>query len=266
MHGVSPTDPGVTIDWDRTSNDYLRFRPGYPESFWRRIVALGIGQPGQRVLDLGTGTGNLAIDLARRGCSVAGIDLAAGQVEEARRRAEREKLPVDFRVGPAEATGLPGGSFDVVTASQCWLYFDKDRVIPEVKRLLAPGGKLVTCHLCWLPRRDRIARETEALVLEHNPKWTANDCSGDVPAIPAWAVPHFRVAAMFFYDEPVTFTRETWRGRIRACRGIGAALDAGAVRAFDAELDALLKTLAGDEFTILHRIDAHVFEPLEPTG
>jgi SAM-dependent methyltransferase len=262
MHDIPPADPGVTIDWDRTRDDYVKFRKGYPESFWRRLEALGVGLAGQRVLDLGTGTGNIAIELARRGCRVVGVDVAAGQVEEARKRADREGLAIDFRVAPAEETGLPERSFDLVTASQSFLYFDKARIMNEVKRLLAAPGRLMTCHLSWLPRLDRIARETEALVLEHNSHWTAADWPGEIPPIPGWAVPHFRLAAMFVYDEPIPFTRETWRGRIRACRGIGAALAPERVRAFDEELDRLLARIAGDSFTVLHRIDAHVLEPL----
>jgi hypothetical protein len=67
---------------------------------------------------------------------------------------------------------------------------------------------------------------------------------------------------MFWYDEPIPFTRESWRGRMRACRGTGAALDADALAAFDRAHDALLRKAAGDAFPILHRISAHILRPL----
>lgn len=63
------------------------------------------------------------------------------------------------------------------------------------------------------------------------------------------------------YREALGFTRESWRGRIRACRGIGAELSAEEVQAFDAELDALLRNIAPEEFTVLHWIDAHILAP-----
>jgi hypothetical protein len=62
----------------------------------------------------------------------------------------------------------------------------------------------------------------------------------------------------FYYDEEIPFTRQDWMGRIRASRGIGATLDTQQVAAFDAEHEALLKNIAEPEFTIIHRIDAHI--------
>ena len=65
---------------------------------------------------------------------------------------------------------------------------------------------------------------------------------------------------MFYFGEPITFTREAWRGRIRACRGIGASLPPEEVVEFDAAHDKLLRRIAPEEFTVLHRIDAHIFQ------
>lgn len=69
------------------------------------------------------------------------------------------------------------------------------------------------------------------------------------------------VRAMFWFDEDVRFTHLAWRGRMRACHGVGAALDEQQVAAFDAEHAALLATLAPDPFTVRHRVDAHVLDP-----
>src|SRR5258707_629487 len=85
-------DHGRAIDWGLTSGDYARYRPGYPPSFFRRITALGVGEPGQRVLDLGTGTGNMARALARLGCDVIGVDISELQIQEAGRLAAEEGL------------------------------------------------------------------------------------------------------------------------------------------------------------------------------
>jgi len=260
MHGLPNHDPGRTIDWGKTSTDYATYRPGYPDSFFRRLQALGIGLPGQRLLDLGTGTGVLARVFASQGCQVTGIDIAENQIDAARKLADAQGLTVDFRVAAAEDSVLPSASFDFITASQCWLYFDKNRVIPEVARLLAPGGCLMTCHFSWLPRLDAVARRTEELVLKFNPQWSAANYGGEVPAQPEWSKESFRLRAMFYYDEPIPFTREAWRGRIRACRGVGASLSAEEVERFDAAHAKLLEQIVPMEFTVLHRIDCHVFD------
>ena len=263
MHGLPNHDEGRQIDWGKTSADYAVYRPGYPASFFQRLAAIAVGLPGQRILDLGTGTGVLARVFAAQGCQVTGTDIAANQIAEAQRLAAEQGVPAKFCVAPAENTGFPGGAFDVITASQSWLYFDKNRAIPEVLRLLAPGGCLMTCHFCWLPRRDEVARRTEELVLKFNPKWSAGNWSGDIPPQPEWSREKFRVKTMFYYDEAIPFTRETWRGRIRACRGVGATLPAKEVERFDREHARLLEQTVSETFTVLHRIDCHIFEPVK---
>lgn len=262
MHNLSPIDGPRQIDWGKTSADYAEWRPDYPAEFYHRLMALGVGQAGQKILDLGTGVGFLARNFARQGCETAGVDISPEQIATAQQAAESEGLRIDFRVAPAEATGFPDTSFDAVTASQCWLYFDQQRAIAEVKRLLRPGGVLVTSHFCWLPRRDRIARASEELVLQFNPDWTAADWAGEIPAIPRWAEGHFRLVDMFVFDAPVEFTRERWRGRFRACRGVGAALSPEEVARFDAAHSRLLENSAPEVFEILHRVDCHILQPV----
>ena len=73
-------------------------------------------EPGQRVPDLGTGTGSLAFGFARRGMDVTGLDLSTDLVEVARHSAIDEGLTARFVVGRAEQTGLPDAVFDVVSA------------------------------------------------------------------------------------------------------------------------------------------------------
>lgn len=262
MHELEPIDPGRHIDWSLTSHDYAAHRPGPPARLYEMLAVLGVGLPGQRVLDLGTGTGLVARELARRGAIVAGTDIAAGQIAAARAEAQREGLTIDFQVAPAESCPHPDGSFDVATASQCWMYFDADRACAELKRVLKPGGVLVTMHFSWLPHADAVARASEQLVLSFNPAWQGAHWSGEVPSVPAWSRGRAEVKAMFWFDEAVPFTREGWRGRMRACRGVGATLATDEVDAFDAEHARLLEQIAPPRFTVLHRVDAHVLRLL----
>ena len=256
---VLPLDPGRPIDWSKTSDDYAEFRPGPPHSFYTRLAALGVGLEGQRILDLGTGTGVLAREFAKQGAQVSGIDIAHGQIEAAQRLAVESKLSVDFRVSAAENAPYPDAEFDAVTANQCWLYFDYERMIPELQRILKSDGVLVTSHFSWLPRLDKVARASEELILKHNPQWTAADWYGNVAPVQPSLEGRARLVGFFVYDEPVMFTRESWRGRMRACRGVGAALSPAEVAAFDREHAELLAKIAGPEFAILHRIDARIY-------
>ena len=262
MHRNIAHDGDNVIDWGKTSADYSTWRPNYPDRFFDLLKTFGVGLPGQRILDLGTGVGFLALRFAQGGALSTGVDIAHEQIQGARNRAESLGVAAEFHVAAAEETELPTGAFDVVTASQSWLYFDKEKVIAEVKRLLAPEGLLVTSHFCWLPRQDAVAKASEQLVLQFNPKWTAGDLSGDVPFIPKWSEEHFRLRGMFVFDEQIPFTWESWRGRIRACRGIGATLKPEQIKAFDAAHDALLRSITPEHFSVLHRIDAHLLRPI----
>ena len=259
MHGIDAVDGGRRIDWGLTAADYERWRPDYPASFYDRLRALGVGLPGQRILDLATGVGFLARQFARQGAQVSACDIAAQSVAHAQEKALAEGLHIDFAVCPAEETGHPDGSFDAITASQCWLYFDLARMVPEVQRLLATGGLLVTSHFSWLALQDRVAHASEQLVLKHNPDWSAAGWEGRIPAKPSWAEGVFELRGMFWYDEAIPFTRESWRGRIRASRGVGATMSAEEVARFDAEHAELLEGLVPEQFTVLHRIDAHLY-------
>ena len=301
MHGLPAHDGDRLIDWGKASSDYSIYRPGPPPSFYVRLAALGVGLPGQRILDLGTGTGIIARQFAQQGAHVSGVDISEEQIAAARelaadglRAPATEPAPpppalpgvselfsslltkharpaafqaggsAEFLVARAECLPWQGPTFDLAIASQSWLYFDKAKTIRELRRVLKPGGWLVTSHFCWLPRVDEVARASEALVLEFNPQWSASDWSGHIPACPEWAEKIFDVRAMFYYDEPIPFTHESWRGRIRACRGVGASLSPDEVAAFDAAHAALLAKIAPDPFRVLHRIDAHVFQFKEP--
>lgn len=78
------------------------------------------------------------------------------------------------------------------------------------RRVLKKDGVLVTCHFSYLPRKDEVARETETLILKYNPEWTAADMAHEIPAHPEWAKDALNVRAMFYYDEAIAFTRESW--------------------------------------------------------
>ncbi|HUK08264.1 MAG TPA: class I SAM-dependent methyltransferase [Stellaceae bacterium] len=251
-------DRGQPIDWGSASADYAQYRPGPPDQLFAALEAFGIGLPGQRILDLGTGTGVVARALAKRGAIVSGIDVSRAQIEEAQQLAARDGLTIDFRVAPAEEPPFGERTFEVATANQCFLYFDRQRVIAELRRVLTPGGRLAISHFNWLPLSDPIAAASEALVLRFNPNWQAAGFDGNVGATPDWLPADVAVEAFLWFDADVPFTRESWRGRIRASHGIGASLSLTDVHAFDTQHSELLDRTTPPSFTVKHRVDARV--------
>jgi SAM-dependent methyltransferase len=115
-----------------------RFAPVHDELVDRLGVA-----PGDRFLDLASGTGEVAFRAARAGAAVTAIDLAEPMIEKARRRAEEEGLAVSFDLGDVEYLPYDDACFDVL-ASAFGLVFAPDHanVASELARVACPGGRL----------------------------------------------------------------------------------------------------------------------------
>lgn len=102
---------------------------------------------GERVLDVATGTGALALRLAPSGASVTGVDLAPALLDTARRLAAGAGLEIHYDVGDAEALPYDDASFDVVTSSIGSMFApDHRRVAAELSRVCRPGGRLGLAH------------------------------------------------------------------------------------------------------------------------
>lgn len=123
---------------------------------WRRFFNPLHGQflealpevKGMHVLDVGSGTGALALRLAERGASVTGVDASEGMVEVARSRSEgREE--VDFHLAGAEKIPLEDASVDLAVTSIAFHHFEEPRqALREVRRVLKPGAGFYVCDMC----------------------------------------------------------------------------------------------------------------------
>jgi SAM-dependent methyltransferase len=100
-------------------------------------------QAGERVLDLATGTGELAIRAARSGAAVTAIDIAEPMLEKARRRAEEEGVSVRFDLGDVEYLPYDDAGFDVVVSNFGLIFApDHANVAAELARVTCPGGRI----------------------------------------------------------------------------------------------------------------------------
>lgn len=107
-------------------------------------------QPGERLLDVGCGSGDLAELAAASGAFATGIDLSPRLIDVAKTRAEAGGLNIDYRVGDAENLDVEDASFDLVSSSVGMIFApDHDAVVREVARVTRTGGRLA--FSAWTP-------------------------------------------------------------------------------------------------------------------
>lgn len=233
---------------------------GYPDSYFLLLQQLGIGLKNQDILDVGTGTGALALPFARQGSHVTGVDISKGQIEAAKTLASQKKLNIRFIVAKAEETGLPDKSFDVITSSMSWGYLDQKKMPEEAARLLRKNGLLLISSLNWVHDADAITQRTGELLKKYGSERERQRRREAGFIVPEWAKEKFRLRTYHTYYITIPFTKESWRGRIRASRGVGAILSREKTEEFDGELEKLLDQIGQDHFDIRHRITFYIFE------
>lgn len=101
---------------------------------------------GRSLLDLGCGHGMASVVFARLGGLVTGIDLSAGYVAEARRRATINRVTARFRLADAECLPFADASFDRIWGNAILHHLDLRRMAVEIRRILKPGGRAVFCE------------------------------------------------------------------------------------------------------------------------
>jgi len=132
-----------------TSGDYGRIAKGIERGAGEFITRLGL-KPGEEVLDVACGTGNLTLPAARLGASVTAQDIAPNLLAQAQTRAVRERLSVAFDLGDAEQLPYASGSFQtVVTMFGAMFAGRPERAAAELLRVTAAGGRIVMAN--WTP-------------------------------------------------------------------------------------------------------------------
>jgi len=144
---IQPHNERAAAVWSSGGRDYEEIIRGVYDGIDATVAALA-PRPGERILDVATGTGITARACARRGAFVTGIDIAAGLLEAARTLSGG--LDVDYRVGDAEALPVDDGSFDAVVSTFGVMFVNKpEAAAAELARVCRPGGRLALAT--WTP-------------------------------------------------------------------------------------------------------------------
>lgn len=214
------------VDFGKAAGSYAQHRQGFSSDFFERLARLGISFDGKTALDVGTGTGLFAREMAARGADVTGIDPSMPLLDQAR-LADGQGKPVHYMEGTAEATGLPDSSFELISAATCWHWFDRVAASREVARLLKPGGVLIICHLDWRRGPSGVIELTTRICREFNSK-SGSGLAANTFQSPAWLSDirqaGFGKIEIFGYDTLLAYSHEGWVERVKASASIGPAL------------------------------------------
>jgi 2-polyprenyl-3-methyl-5-hydroxy-6-metoxy-1,4-benzoquinol methylase len=245
-------DNDKEFDWGKASNEYSKYRDIYPEEFYNKLYENGIGLNNQKILDLGTGTGVIPRNMQKFGARFTGIDISKEQIEQAVSLSKLDNYSIDYKVCKSEDIRYAQSSFDAVTAVQCLIYFDKEKLLPKLSKILKPEGLFVKASMIWLPYEDDIAKASEDMVLKYNHLWTGakfkREYKDDIKMIEKF----FKLIKIEELDLNIPFTRKSWNGRIKACRGICASLSQSEISNFEKEHLKMLESITSENFTIKH--------------
>lgn len=138
---VLPSNLGAARTWGAGGETYDLVSRGIADAIEHAVDRLN-PQPGEHVLDVGTGTGWAARSIAGRGATVTGVDLGAEVIEAARTLSNGHGI--DFRVGDAEALPFPDNHFDAVISTFGVMFVrDPEAAAAELARVVRPGGRVV---------------------------------------------------------------------------------------------------------------------------
>ena len=248
----SNIDKNNNFDFSKTSGDYALYRDIYPTDFYDCFINNGIGIKGTTLLDIGTGTGVIPRNIYKYGAKIVGTDISESQIDEAKNLSVG--MNIDYYALSAEKLEFKPKSFDSISICQCIWYLDPNILVDTLDKLLKDNGKVIITYMAWLPFEDEIAKKSEDLILKYNPNWTGCNETRKYPYIPEQLLTKFDIVKKDLFDADIPFTIDSWAGRIRACRGTGAALDPKTLEKFNNEHIKMLKEHTNGNFTIKHFI------------
>ena len=151
---IQPHNVRAAATWDSAGRHYERISQSIADAIEHCVVRLA-PTPGERILDVATGTGWAARRMAARGARVIGIDLGADLIEAAKAYAAEARLPIEFRVGDAEALPFEDHSFDAVISTFGVMFVSNpEAAVAELARVCKRGGRL---GLATWPADDTVA-------------------------------------------------------------------------------------------------------------
>jgi SAM-dependent methyltransferase len=139
---IQPHNERPAAVWSSGGRNYDEISRGIADAIEHCVLRLD-PRPGERILDLSTGTGWTSRVVARRGATVVGVDIAEDLIEVAREKADAEDLPITYEVGDAEDLPFESGEFDAVISTFGVMFASRpEAAAAELARVCRKDGRI----------------------------------------------------------------------------------------------------------------------------
>lgn len=211
------------IDFGQVAKSYAKAREDIPVSLWDSLYVRGIFLDGRKVVDLGCGTGALTRKLALRKANVIGVDPSKELLHHANALNMTKNYNIPYVQGTSEDTGLQDSQFDIVTVMRAWHWFDREKAIQEIKRILKAKGTLVVIDSGFLIGSPVVTKTFEVLskYVKLKPAGSKADSKQRINGFPVewfdeWQKNDLELKEFFRLTYTVSYTKQTWVERIES--------------------------------------------------
>jgi SAM-dependent methyltransferase len=213
------------VNFGKVANDYARYRDPLPEVIFEQFKQRNINFSGKKIVDLGSGSGIFCRALVSQGGTVIGIEPETNLIDEAIVQDNLQGCSIQYINTKAEEISLPNHCFDVITVLRAWHWFERDKVIKEVTRLLNNHGYLIVIHSIFVPHLSEEVQQTMKIIKESGvdmkPAGSMADSTERRSGFPInwfkeWEENGLHLIDEWQYNYELPFLIDEWCGKVRS--------------------------------------------------
>lgn len=214
----------MKINFGNVAKNYAKYRNDLPSELLDSLRLRGIVFHDKKVADLGSGSGVLCRVLQQEGAAVVGVEPSVELIEEAKAIDGIEGYSIEYVNSFSEDTSLKEDAYDYVTVLRAWHWFNADKTLSEIKRILKKDGSLIVMDSGFLSN-SKIVKDTLELIKNHMPngelkspgsKAKTRQVINSFPVdwFQTWRDHQFDLQDTYKFHYNVTFSNEAWCGRV----------------------------------------------------
>jgi ubiquinone/menaquinone biosynthesis C-methylase UbiE len=213
------------IDFGQVAKSYAKAREDIPISLMDSLYIRGVFFDGRKVADIGCGTGALTRKIAMRKADIIGVDPSKELLQHAIAFNRSKNYKIPYYQGTSEDTGLQDSQFDMVTVMRAWHWFDREKAIKEMKRILKARGTLIVIDSGILEGPSVVKKTFEVLSRYVTgglkPPGAKAESKQRINGFPVewfdeWQKNGFELRDFYKLTYSVTFTKKEWVERVES--------------------------------------------------